>query len=63
MKVIFNILIMLLTGLYIANLTAGFIEFIPDNIPLFGNLDEATAGIIFWASFKSIISSFKGSKK
>ena len=29
--------------LYILNPTAGFIELIPDNIPIFGNLDEAAA--------------------
>ena len=28
--------------LYLINPTAGFIELIPDNIPGFGNLDEAT---------------------
>lgn len=26
---------------YLLNPTAGFIEFIPDNVPIFGNLDEA----------------------
>jgi len=26
--------------IYLLNPTGGFIEFIPDNIPLFGNLDE-----------------------
>ena len=30
-------------GLYVVNPTAGLIELIPDNIPLFGNLDEAAA--------------------
>ena len=36
-----------LTGsLYILNPTGGFIEFIPDNLPLVGNLDEAGATTI-----------------
>ena len=29
--------------LYILNPTAGLFEFIPDNLPLVGNLDEAAA--------------------
>lgn len=32
-----------LGALYIINPTAGLIELIPDNIPLFGNVDEAAA--------------------
>ncbi len=30
-------------GLYLLNPTAGFVELIPDNAPLIGNLDEAGA--------------------
>ena len=29
--------------IYLLNPTAGFLELIPDNIPLIGNLDEAAA--------------------
>jgi uncharacterized membrane protein YkvA (DUF1232 family) len=32
--------------IYIINPTAGFIEFIPDNLPLIGNLDEGMATTI-----------------
>ena len=32
--------------LYLLNPTAGFIELIPDNIPVIGNLDEAGATVI-----------------
>jgi hypothetical protein len=32
--------------IYMINPTAGFIELLPDNLPLFGNLDEATATLI-----------------
>lgn len=36
--------------LYIINPTAGLLEFIPDNIPLVGNLDEAGAtAMLLWA--------------
>ncbi len=32
-----------LSAMYLFNIGAGFIELIPDNIPLVGNLDEAGA--------------------
>jgi uncharacterized membrane protein YkvA (DUF1232 family) len=32
--------------IYLFNPTAGFIEFIPDNLPLIGNLDEAAATLL-----------------
>lgn len=35
-----------LSALYLINPTAGIIELIPDNIPFFGNLDEAGAATI-----------------
>jgi len=36
--------------LYIINPTAGLLEFIPDNMPLVGNLDEAGAtAMLLWA--------------
>lgn len=31
------------SAVYLFNPTAGFFEFIPDNIPVIGNLDEAAA--------------------
>ncbi len=33
----------LFSFIYLLNPTAGFIELIPDNIPIIGNLDEAAA--------------------
>jgi uncharacterized membrane protein YkvA (DUF1232 family) len=36
----------LLALLYLLNPTLGVFEFIPDNIPLVGNLDEATASAV-----------------
>ena len=35
-----------LSLLYILNPGAGFIEFIPDNLPVIGNLDEAAAAVV-----------------
>jgi hypothetical protein len=32
--------------IYLLNPTAGIIEFLPDNIPFVGNLDEATAVLL-----------------
>lgn len=38
--------------IYLINPTAGFLEFIPDNIPLIGNLDEAGAVFILISALK-----------
>ncbi|MCB9033841.1 MAG: DUF1232 domain-containing protein [Chitinophagales bacterium] len=37
---------------YLFNPGAGFIEFIPDNFPVIGNLDEAAAVAIIVSAFK-----------
>lgn len=44
----------LLCVLYIGNVTAGIIEIIPDNIPLFGNIDEAGATLLL-ANFLAML--------
>jgi len=36
----------LISTMYLLNIGAGFIELIPDNIPLVGNLDEAAAAAL-----------------
>jgi len=50
MKQLFKHLLVGLLGLvslvYILNPTAGIFELLPDNIPIFGNLDEAAATTI-----------------
>lgn len=46
MKSIFVFIMGLLSALYLINPTAGLFELIPDNIPLVGNLDEATAAFL-----------------
>jgi hypothetical protein len=46
MKIIRDLLVLgsgILSALYLLNISFGVAEFIPDNIPIFGNLDEATA--------------------
>lgn len=36
----------ILAAIYLINPTLGVFEFIPDNIPLIGNLDESTATLL-----------------
>jgi len=43
MKSVIIAILGLLSLIYIINPTAGFIELIPDNFPIIGNLDEAAA--------------------
>lgn len=38
--------------LYLVNPTAGFLEFIPDNLPLVGNLDEVGATAILLGALR-----------
>lgn len=36
--------------IYLLNPTAGFLELIPDNLPLIGNIDEGAAGaLLLWS--------------
>ncbi len=47
-----------LTGIigvvYLLNPPSGFIELIPDNIPLIGNLDEGAAALLAWNAVQQI---------
>lgn len=40
----------ILAGLYLLNPGFGIFEIIPDNIPLIGNMDEATATFLIFSS-------------
>jgi hypothetical protein len=42
----------LLALLYLLNPTFGVFEFLPDNIPLFGNIDEATATMVLLGALR-----------
>jgi len=42
----FVLLLGILSAAYLANIGAGVIELIPDNIPVIGNLDEAGATLL-----------------
>lgn len=44
---------------YILNPGAGFLEFIPDNLPIIGNLDEGVAVMLLWAA---VVEFFEGRK-
>ena len=45
-KDISAILVGAMAVLYLINPTAGFLEFLPDNLPIIGNIDEAAAVLI-----------------
>ena len=45
--------------IYMLNPTAGIFEFIPDNIPLIGNIDE---GVAFMLILAGLVEIFEGSK-
>jgi len=34
--------------IYLLNPTAGFLELIPDNLPILGNIDEGAAAVLVW---------------
>ena len=51
-KTVVVIILGILSMLYILNPGAGVFEFIPDNIPFLGNLDEATAVMVFLACLR-----------
>jgi uncharacterized membrane protein YkvA (DUF1232 family) len=56
----------LLALIYLINPTAGILEFIPDNFPVVGNLDEAGATVILLnalAYYGLDISKMLGSRK
>lgn len=45
-KEMFVIFVGVLAFIYLVNPTAGFIELLPDNLPLVGNIDEGTAALL-----------------
>jgi len=60
------VLIALFCVVYMLNPTAGFIEFIPDNLPFVGNVDEGLIMILLLACLKYLgldIPLTKSSKK
>lgn len=63
-----GIIVAIIAGIctvYLINPTAGFVELIPDNIPIIGNLDEAMATAVLLACaryFGFDISKFFGRK-
>ena len=51
LKTILVLLMMALSGVYLLNPTLG-LDFLPDNLPFFGNLDDATAAAIFFGGLR-----------
>lgn len=52
MKTFFVSLSGLLSALYLANPTLGVFELLPDNIPMVGNVDEATASMVLLGALR-----------
>lgn len=50
-----KLLLVVIGMLYLSNIGAGVIEFIPDNIPIVGNLDEGVAGSLIYAGLVGLI--------
>ena len=44
----------LVSLIYLLNPTAGFVELIPDNVPVIGNLDEFSASLILLHSIRHL---------
>ncbi len=49
MKKILVIVLGCIAALYLLNPSAGIFEFIPDNVPLIGNLDEGAACYLLYS--------------
>jgi uncharacterized membrane protein YkvA (DUF1232 family) len=52
MKSLFVAFTGLLAFLYLLNPTLGVLEFLPDNLPLVGNVDDATAAMLLLAAMR-----------
>lgn len=52
MKSLFVALTGLLAFLYLLNPTMGLFEFLPDNLPLVGNIDDATATMVLLGALR-----------
>ncbi|MBK9760935.1 MAG: DUF1232 domain-containing protein [Flavobacteriales bacterium] len=52
MKNLFVAFVGLLSFLYLINPTFGVFELLPDNIPLVGNVDEATASMVLLGALR-----------
>jgi hypothetical protein len=46
--------------IYVLNPTMGIFEFIPDNLPLIGNLDEGVAFLLVWFGIVEYLEGKKG---
>lgn len=45
----FVLLLGIISALYLLNFSFGFIEFLPDSLPLVGNVDEAVAAYLLYS--------------
>lgn len=49
------LIVLALSILYIMNLTGGIIELIPDNFPLYGNIDEGAFGLLIYHAIAELL--------
>ena len=49
-------------SIYLLNPGIGIFEFIPDNLPLIGNLDEGGAAILVWYGLQELLEKRRRSK-
>jgi hypothetical protein len=61
-KTLFVVVTGLIGLVYLLNPTAGFLELIPDNIPIIGNLDEAAATLLVVNTVRYLRGSYSGKK-
>lgn len=54
MKKLWYVVTGLIAIIYLLNPTAGVFEFIPDNIPIIGNVDEALAMALLFYSLRNL---------
>lgn len=54
LRMVVSILLGIVCVIYLINPTAGFLELIPDNLPIVGNLDEAAAMTVLLVSLSNL---------
>ena len=51
-KDVFIAILGVIALIYLLNPGAGILEIIPDNLPVIGNIDEATAGLVLFSCLR-----------
>lgn len=51
-KIILSIIGVIISSLYLLNITFGIAEFLPDNLPFVGNIDEVFVSGVFYSCLR-----------